>query len=438
MFDEVRSAPSYQQLSREEFDWALAFVERGGESLNAYPEYHRVQQVDGVYRVPDRGIARRHRMSVGTIVSDATMQVKWYSQAGSGGGSLGSIEEGFISRLKSGDCFVFAGRLLELVRTRDMVAYVKRATKAKGVVPSWAGSKMPLSSEMADSVQVLLDEAARGRFDSPEMRAAQPMLATQARLSQLPQQGRLLVERFASREGHHLFIYPFAGRNVHIGLAQLLAWRLARDEPNSFSLSVNDYGLEILAAKPPALSEVTQGRLFASDDLLADVMASLNSGELAQRRFREIARVAGLVFSGYPGSPKSMRQLQASSSLFFEVFRKYDAGNRLLGQAASEVLSQELDLQRLSQTLQRLAALPLDLVELVAPSPFCLPLMVERLREQLSTEKLKDKLDRLLAEAEAALAEPAPGKQRTRRTRRTPRKRALASAASVKPPADSP
>lgn len=416
MYAEVSSAPSYQTLTRAEFDWALAFVERGGDSLTAYPEYHRVQLVDGSYRVPDRGIARRHRMSIGTIVSDASMQVKWYSQAGGGGGTLGSIEEGFIGRLKAGDCFVFAGRLLEFVRTRDMVAYVKRATKPKGVVPSWAGSKMPLSSEMADSVQVLLDAAAGGAFDSPEMLAAQPMLAAQARLSKLPLQGRLLVERFQSREGHHLFIYPFAGRNVHIGLAQLLAWRLARDEPNSFSLSVNDYGLEILAAKPPLLSSATQSSLFGSSELLADVMASLNSGELAQRRFREIARVAGLVFSGYPGAPKSMRQLQASSSLFFEVFRKYDASNRLLGQAESEVLSQELDLQRLGQTLQRLAGLPLDLVTLAAPSPFCLPLMVERLREQLSTEKLKDKLDRLLADAEAALV-PSAAPRRPRRSR---------------------
>ncbi|MDZ7592368.1 MAG: ligase-associated DNA damage response DEXH box helicase [Rubrivivax sp.] len=399
LFEEVRSAHAYRGLTREEFDWALAFVERGGDSLTAYPEYHRVALVDGLWRVPDRGIAKRHRLGVGTIVSDAAMQVKWLT-----GGTLGSIEEGFIARLNKGDCFVFAGRVLEFVRVQDMAAYVRRAARPKGVVPSWAGSKMPLSSEMADAVLALLHGAASGDFAEPELAAARPMLAAQARLSRLPVAGRLLVERFRSREGHHLFIYPFAGRNVHIGLAQLLAWRLARSEPNTFSLSVNDYGLEILAAKPPALDAVTQGALFQTHDLMADTLASLNSGQLAQRRFREIARVAGLVFGGYPGAPKSLRQLQASSSLFFEVFRKYDAGNRLLGQAEAEVLAQELDLQRLQTTLDALAALPLDLVELRAPSPFALPLMVERLREQLSTEKLKDRLDRLLAEGEAALA----------------------------------
>ena len=399
LYAEVVTAPAYAELTRDEFDWALAFVERGGDSLTAYPEYHRVAWVDGVVRVPDRGIARRHRLQVGTIVGDATMQVKWLT-----GGTIGSVEEGFIGRLNKGDCFVFAGRVLEYVRTQDMTAYVRRATKPKGVVPSWAGSKMPLSSEMAESVLDLLDDAAQGRFDSPEMQAARPMLQAQARLSLLPRRGRLLVEKLQSREGHHLFLYPFAGRSVHIGLAQLLAWRLARTQANTFSLSVNDYGLEIVAANPLAFGAAHLADLFSTHELLPDVLASLNSGALAQRRFREIARVAGLVFSGYPGAPKSLRQLQASSSLFFEVFKKYDAGNRLLGQAEAEVLAQELEITRLTATLQTLAGLSPDIVDLKAPSPFSLPLMVERLREQLSTEKLKDRLDRMLAASEAALA----------------------------------
>jgi ATP-dependent helicase Lhr and Lhr-like helicase len=409
LFDELRAAPAYATLTRAEFDWALAFVERGGESLGAYPEYHRIRFVDGLWRVPDRGIARRHRLQVGTIVGDASMKVQWLS-----GGTLGTIEESFIGRLSKGDHFVFAGRVLEYVRTQDMAALVRRATKPKGIVPSWGGSRMPLSSEMADAVQALLDEAGEGGFDEPEMRLAQPMLATQARLSKIPRQGRLLVEQFSTREGQHLFFYPFGGRNVHIGLAQLLAWRLARARPNTFSLSVNDYGLEILAAEPPDLAPLLDGSLFSTTALMDEVLASLNSGALAQRRFREIARVAGLVFSGYPGAPKSMKQLQASSSLFWEVFRKYDAGNRLLNQAEQEVLAQELELVRLRQVLSRMAAAPLDIVPLKTASPFCLPLMVERLREQLSTEKLEDRLQRLLADAEDALAEPPRRRGRIR------------------------
>ena len=427
LFDEMRSCHAYRELTREEFDWALAFVERGGDSLTAYPEYHRVQRVDGLWRVPDRGIARRHRLQVGTIVSDASVAVKWVS-----GGTLGHIEEGFIARLAKGDCFVFAGRVLEFVRVHEMAAQVRLARKPKGVVPSWAGSKMPLSSELADAVQELLDAVARGPVDEPELQAAAPMLEAQRRLSHLPRRGTLLVETLHSREGQHLFIYPFAGRQVHIGLAQLLAWRLSQEQPNTFSLSVNDYGLEILAATPLPAGALQQPGLLDSTNLMHDVAASLNAGQLAQRRFREIARVAGLVFGGYPGAPKSLRQLQASSGLFYEVFRQYDAGNRLLGQAQAEVLSQELDLQRLAGTLQALQALPQVAVTLAAPSPFALPLMVERLREQLSTEKLKDRLARLLAQSEAALV-PAPDKlppnarlapDRPPRAPRAPRRRA--------------
>lgn len=397
LYDEVRSASAYRALTRAEFDWALAFVEKGGGSLAAYPEYHRVVQVDGVYRVPDRAIARRHRLQVGTIVSDSAMQVKYV-----GGGRIGSVEEGFISRLKAGDCFVFAGRLLEYVRTQEMTAYVRRATSGKGVVTTWAGSKMPLSSELADAVLEVLASVAGGDFDEPELEAARPMLQTQARLSRLPVPGRLLVERYRSREGHHLFLYPFAGRYVHIGLASLLAWRLARDAPNTFSLSINDYGLEMLSANPVDPAPLHDGTLFAEGDLLHDVLASLNATELARRRFREIARVAGLIFTGYPGAPKSARQLQASSSLFYEVFRKYDAGNLLLDQAQGEVLSQELEIGRLASTLARLRAQAIEDVELVAPSPFALALMVERFREKLTTEKLKDRLARIVREAERA------------------------------------
>ena len=401
MFEEVCSAPAYRDLTRDEFQWALGFVEGGVGSLAAYPEYHRVRNVDGVFRVPDRGIAKRHRLAIGTIVSDASMQVKYLS-----GGTIGSIEEGFIARLRKGDCFVFAGRVLEYLRTQDMTAYVQRATKNKGVVPSWAGGKMPLSSELADAVLELLAVAAKAEdrrmVNEPEMRAALPMLQTQARLSRLPTPDTLLVEVFTSREGHHVYLYPFAGRNVHLGLASLLAWRLARAKPNTFSVSVNDYGFELLSAEPVDLAPLFDGRLLDAADLLPDVLHSLNSGELAQRRFREIARVAGLVFTGYPGAPKSTRQLQASSSLFFEVFKKYDAGNLLLTQAQAEVLSQELDVGRLRTTLSRMAALAIERVDLKAPSPFSLPLMVERLREKLTTEKLADRLARIVRDAERA------------------------------------
>ena len=397
MLAEVRTAHAYRLLTKEEFQWALDFVVQGGASLTAYPEYHRVKLIDGVYRVPDRGIARRHRLQVGTIVSDSVMQVSYLS-----GGRIGVVEEGFVARLRAGDCFVFAGRTLEYIRTQDMTAYVRKADKPKGVITSWAGAKMPLSNELADSVLDVLAGVVQGDFFEPELEAARPMLETQMRLSKLPTPHTLLIERFTSREGHHLFIYPFAGRNAHIGLGSLLAWRLAQGAPNTFSISINDYGFELLSAEPIDPEPLLGKHAFAEAELLHDVLASLNSSELARRRFREIARVAGLIFTGYPGQPKSTRQLQASSSLFYEVFAKYDAGNLLLTQAQTEVLSQELDIKRLAASLARMRAQRIQFVELAVPSPFALPLMVERFREKLSTEKLKDRLDRLLRDMERA------------------------------------
>jgi ATP-dependent Lhr-like helicase len=396
LFEEVRGAWAYRELTRAEFDWALAFCERGGESLTAYPEYHRlVRGEDGVYRVRDRGVAKRHRLGIGTIVSDAAMQVKWLS-----GGSLGTIEEGFIARLRKGDCFFFAGRLLEFVRVQEMTAYVRKAVRSKGTVPTWMGAKMAFTTEMSEAILQVMQRAAQGDFFEPELAAARPMLETQARLSRIPTPATLLVEAFQSREGQHLYVYPFAGRNVHLGLASLLAWRFARRAPNTFSLSINDYGFELVSAEPFDVAPLLAGELFSTAELLDDVLASLNSSELAQRRFREIARVAGLVSTGYPGQPKSARQLQASSALFFEVFRKYDKGNLLLTQADEEVLGQELEISRLRATLQAMRRKQLVFAPLRHPSPMSLPLMVERFREKLTTEQLSQRLDRILRDME--------------------------------------
>jgi ATP-dependent Lhr-like helicase len=399
LYAEVRTAWSYRNLSQEEFDWALAFCERGGTSLTAYPDYHRITpDEDGVYRVRDAGIARRHRLNIGTIVGDATLQVSYLK-----GSRIGTIEESFIARLRKGDCFVFAGRLLEFIRVQDMTAYVQKAEKHKGAIPRWNGGKMPLSTEMADAVLDLMRRASLGDFAEPELEAARPMLQTQALLSVLPQPGMVLVETFHSREGHHLYVYPFAGRQVHLGLANLLAWRMARDLPNTFSISINDYGFELLSAQAFDLASVMDKTVFSPAYLLEDMLASLNSSELARRRFREIARVAGLVFTGYPGALKSTRQLQASSSLFFEVFKKYDSGNLLLSQADREVLSQELEVGRLADSLDRIARSQMVCKELQHPSPLCLPLMVERFREKLSTEQLSARLDRILRDMEKDL-----------------------------------
>ncbi len=427
LFDEVRTAWSYRELTRDEFDWAIAFDEGGGSSLSAYPDYHRIARgvgvdaIDGaaaerdVYRVPRPDLARRHRMSIGTIVSDTAMFVAWLAT----GAKLGHIEEGFIARMKPGDVFVFAGRVLELVRVRDMTAYVKKATRKHGRVPAWSGSRMPLTSELADASLDMLHRAAHASDawfrHEPEMRAVRPLLELQQRWSALPETGRLVCELIASREGHHFLCYPFGGRIVHIGLGSLIAWRAARHQPGTFSISMNDYGFELLSAEPFDWERLIAEGLLSTDHLLEDILASLNASELAQRRFREIARVSGLVFAGYPGDRESARHVQASASLFYEVFRRHDAGNLLLTQAETEALEQELEIGRLRATLERIAKWELVVTRPAHATPFSFPLMVERFREEVTTEKLGERIARLLSELEAAADdETAPRRKQAR------------------------
>jgi ATP-dependent Lhr-like helicase len=401
---EVRGAWSYRHLSIEEWQWALDFVARGGQSLTVYPEYQRVlPDSEGVYRVPDVAIGRRHRMGIGTIVSDSSVQVKYMS-----GGRIGSVEESFAGRLKAGDHFLFGGKILEFVRLHEMTAFVKRATGKRGAVSRWQGAKMPMSSELAHAALDQLRLAFEGRFIGPEMEALRPLIEIQQRWSALPTSDTLVVEAMKSREGHHLFVYPFAGRSVHMGLASLFAWRIGRQQPITFSIAINDYGFELLSFEPvdwSAIFNAATGEgvgLLGTDRLLEDVLESLNATQLSQQRFREVARIAGLVFQGYPGQPKSARQVQASSSLFFEVFRKHDAGNLLLSQAQREVLEQELELTRLRDTLVELHGRAIAYRDVKRATPFGFALMVERFREKVTTEKLSDRVARMVRELEKA------------------------------------
>ena len=423
LYAEVRGTAAYKDLSPDTWAWCLSFVQQGGPSLAVYPEYRRaVPDEDGVWRVPDARLARRHRMNIGTIVSDASMSVQYL-----GGSKIGNVEESFAARLKPGDCFLFGGRLLELVRVHEMTAWVRRATGKRPAVPRWNGGRMPLSTTLADAVVQQLALASEGRYDTPELQCVRPLLEIQQSWSALPTPATLLAEVLKTREGVHLFLYPFAGRHVHLGLASLISWRVAQYAPRTFSIAVNDYGFELLCAAevdwPTLLPQVLKAgapRLIdapgagqAHDDwrapaqeiggpLLHEVLASLNASELAQRRFREIARVSGLIFQGYPGENRSSKQLQASSSLFYEVFRKYDPSNRLLLQSEQELLAQELEVKRLAASLKRMNAQELVIRALPRPTPFSFPLMVERFREQLSNESVADRIARIVQQLEKA------------------------------------
>ena len=394
---EVRSTHAFRDLTDEEWQWALEFVTRGGPSLKAYPQFQRVRQDGDFYDVDQPLIARFHRMSIGTITSDAMMSVRLLT-----GGHLGSVEESFVARLKPGDGFSFAGLRLELVRVREMTAVVRKSKKPSRLIPQWMGGHMPLSTQLARAVRLKLAEARRGMFASPEMRAAKPVLQIQAQWSRIPDPDELLIEWTLSRDGAHYFVFPFAGRLAHEGLATLIAHRIGKLAPRSFALTMNDYGFALATPEPLGLDEAAWRAVLSQDRLLEDILDCLNSTELARRKFREIARIAGLVFQGYPGSGKTTRQVQASSGLFYDVFAKYEPGNLLLEQARREVIERQLEMRRLRETLEQARTMKLIVLQTERLTPLAFPLWAMWMQGQVSTEKWGDRVRRMSEQLEAA------------------------------------
>jgi ATP-dependent Lhr-like helicase len=425
LFDEVRTTASFADLTRAEFDWCLDLALHGGRTLTRYEQFHRLKKDDdGVFRVASKKVASVHRLNIGSISADATISVALV-----GGRRLGSIEESFIARLNEGDAFLFAGDVVEFVRLRDMTAWVRRTTRADAT-PRWNGSRFPLSTALSASVRRALDEARRGIFETPEMQLAQPVLEQQIRLSALPAPEEILVEFGSIDGGHQVFLFPFEGRLVHEGLAVLLALRFGRRSPGTLAVHFNDYGLALHSDDPypfaEHLSEHSMAQdLFSTDGLLTDLLEAVNLGELSRRQFRDIARVAGLVFQRYPGAERSGRQVQAGAGLIFDVLREFDPDNLLLLQSEREVVDRQFEGGRLARALARLAHGPLIRRHIARPTPLSLPLVVDRLGTTLSTEGVLARLRAICGELPPASADglmPTRDREKNTKMRREGRK----------------
>ncbi|MEO1591944.1 MAG: ligase-associated DNA damage response DEXH box helicase [Cyanobacteria bacterium J06632_22] len=385
----IRQTVSYEQVTESEFDWIITFLEQGGKCLKAYPRYRKLIREGDRYQVSSAQISRMHRMSIGTITGNQQIHIAYTNRK-----KIGTVEENFVSRLKKGDVFFFSGRQLEFFQMKDMTLYVKNTRKKSTVVPTWAGGNLAISDCLSHFLRQELNQVKAATAMGPEIGCILPILAAQDEISHLPEANQLLIETWKSREGQHLYVFPFEGRFVHEGLGFLWAYRFAQQQKATFTVSVNDYGFELLAPKGYPFEALFSSAFFNSDDLDAELKQSLNISELTQRRFRGIAQVSGLVFKGYPSARKTSDQLQISSSLIYDVFTKYEPDNLLLQQAEQEVLVQQLDSPRLAETLGRLAQMQLCWQTTKRPSPFAFPLLVERLNSRLSNESLMDRIER--------------------------------------------
>lgn len=399
LFREVISTYCYREMTEEDFQSVLDFVTTGGSALQQYDEYKKVEIIDGVYRITSRRIAMRHRMHIGTIVSESMLKVKFVH-----GGWIGMIEEWFISRLTPGEVFTLSGRNLELVGIKDMTVLVKKSNATKSIVPSWQGGRMPLSANLGKKLREQFNSVFKEQPDGRmvlarakdiEMRVLQPLFKLQESLSHVPRANELLIEHIETKDGYHLFVYPFEGRLVHEAMAAVLAYRISRIMPITFSFAMNDYGFELLSDQPIPVDDGNVYELFSPAELLTDIQRSANSTEMAKRKFRDIAVIGGLIFQGYPGEQKKARHLQASASLLFNVFSEYDRNNLLIRQAFQEVFDREMEEVRLRNMLERIQQSNIIIRFPERLTPFCFPIKVDSLRESLTSEKLEDRVKRM-------------------------------------------
>ena len=391
IFNEVRSTYCFRDLQENEWQQILHFITEGGVAMGQYDEFKKVEVEEGIYRIRNRKLAMRHRMHIGTIVSDSMMKVKFVS-----GGYVGVIEEYFISRLNPGDVFTLAGRNLEFVLIKDMTALVRKSDKKKAIVPSWTGGRMPLSANLGKILRQTLNELGGNHQSAePEIKALEPLAALQQQLSIVPKENELLIEHIETEDGFHLFVYPFEGRLVHEAMAAILAYRISKIRPISFSFAMNDYGFELLSDQPIPVDDTNVYELFSPVDLLNDIQRSVNNTEMARRKFRDVAVIGGLIFQGMPGEKKKARHLQSSASLLFNVFTEYDPQNLLLRQSYQEVLDQQMEEVRLRDMLERIQQSEIRICFPERLTPFCFPIKVDSMREDLSSEKLEDRVRRM-------------------------------------------
>lgn len=394
IYPQIKETFAFQQMTDEEWKNILDFLTIGGKALKSYEEFHKVViDETGLYKVTSRRISMLHRMNMGVIVSDAMLKVKFIS-----GGYIGMVEEYFISRLKKEDKFILAGRVLEVAMIKDMTVFV-RASKGKAFAPSYLGGRLPLSSNVGQFLREKLSGALNPKSSEKELKFLHPLLANQEERSHIPEENEFLVELIKNREGYHLFMYPFEGRLVHEVMAALIAYRISKLAPISFSMAMNDYGFELFSDKQIPLNEDNLEQILTRDNLMTDVISSINAAEMARRKFRDIAVISGMVIQNFPGQQRSNKSLQSSAGLIFKVLEDYDPEHFLVRQAYTEVFNIQLQEQRLVEAFKRIEKSKVILKFANSFTPLSFPIKVDSLRQTLSSEDLDSRIKRLVDQA---------------------------------------
>lgn len=396
IFPLVQKTFCFQTLDSHQWQWLINFLVKGSQSLEHYDEYKKVSVLeDGTLKVVNKGIAMRHRLSMGTIVSDANLKIRYQK-----GGYLGTIEEWFVAKLKPGDVFTFSGRNLELIRMHNMEVIVRKSKSKKSRIPAWMGGRMSFSAHLSDLLKKALFE--KRNQDTPEFKALTPVFQQQQLESIIPNPEQFLIERFETKEGFHTVFYPFEGYALHEAMASLMAYRISLLSPITFSMSFNDYGFELLSDQAFSKEDFLDNNLFSLEHLHEDLEKSINISEMARRRFRDIAVISGLVFQGFPNKPIKSKHLQSGSQLFYDVFRDYESDNLLYLQALNETFDHGMEQGRMKMVFENIEKQNIIWQDCSQPTPFSFPLITDRIRSKLSSETVEDRIKKMYLQLERA------------------------------------
>ncbi len=392
MFSEITRAAPYKMLAKQDFEDVLRFVEDGGYALSAYDRYRKLfRDSDGLIHIRGDRVARMARMNLGTIVEAPLLKVRLQ---GRGGAALGEVEESFVSMMAPGDTFMFAGRLLRYVRIRETTVECAEGGTGEPMVPAYAGSRQPLTTNLAARVRGMLADPSTWSHYPEQVRE---WLDLQTSRSQLPGPEDLLVETFPRNGRWFLVAYSFEGRNAHQTLGMLLTRRMERFGYSPLGFVATDYVISVWSAHEP--TDVP--RLFEQDMLGDDLEAWMAESSMLRRTFRNVAVISGLIERNQPGADKNRRQVTVNSDLIYDVLRRHQPDHVLLRATRADAAGGLTDLGRLAAMLGRVAG-HVRHVALDRVSPLAVPILLDIGRESVRTAGGEDEL---LAETEALVAE---------------------------------
>ena len=381
LYEQIKKSWPYKHLTKQKFLEVLEFVKNGGYSLKHYEQYSKIGlNKNNKYTIANKNVRNKYRLNVGTIVESYMLKVKL------GNRTLGQVEEWFIEGLNEGDTFLFSGRVLEYQSISNNNVIVRSSSHTQPKIPSYAGGRLPLSTELSIEVRKLMSKK---QFWKNFPNQINEWLKLQSKFSNLPSLNGLLVETFPrlmrGKKRFFLICYTFEGRNANQTLGFLMSKKMQRIGYKPINFVATDYALAIWS-----INEVTDVNIILNDDLMLDDLYEwLEETPLLKKNFRDAAIISGLIERSIPGQKKTGKQVLFNSDLIFNVLKKHEPNHLLLEVAREDSYRGLIDLDRLSEFLKRIEK-NITHQKLERISPLAVPLILEINRQTIDKSEMEE------------------------------------------------